>query len=193
MNAQLLGGDSVQAMPLPQFGRRVNLPTVAEIDALREQARHEGYAQGLTEAAAHAQVLSGKYAADVAHLLEGFSRPLLQLDQEVKAALVELATSIAGALTGQVCRAHPELIARLVESAISDLGRERSAVDVRLHPDDAQLIADLIALPEGTRLIVDASLDRGDCRVHTGQMSIDASLYTRMKSVLAELMNLEPL
>jgi flagellar assembly protein FliH len=190
MNTALLNGDSARVVPLQHFGRRISLPTVAEIDTLREQARNEGYAQGLAEAVAQAQALSNKLALDVANVLEGFSQPLMQLDKEVKIAVVELAVSVAGVLAGQECSVCPDLVLRLVESAIADLGRERSAVDVRLHPDDAHLVAELLQLPDGTRVIVDPSLARGDCRVHTGQMRIDASLGTRMRSILDDLMTL---
>jgi flagellar assembly protein FliH len=189
MSAVLLNDQDGRAVPmtLPEFGRRAPPPSLAELDALREQSSREGFIQGHAEGLARGSSEVRRLQAELGSILEGFQRPLQQLDLDVKSALSELAVVVAGALVGHAMASDPVLMTEMVEQAIADLGRERRAVDVRLHPDDLVMIDALLERNADVRLLGDTSLARGDCRVHTEQLRIDASLGTRLRAIIAEL------
>jgi flagellar assembly protein FliH len=189
MNSVLLSEQYGHAVPmvLPEFTRRAPPPSLAELDALREQAGRDGFSQGHADglASGNSEVL--RLQAQLAAVLKAFQRPLRQLDEDVKAALCELAVVVAGALVGHSFELEPTLMAELVEHAIADLGRERHAVDVRLHPDDLKMLEPMLDHNSDIRLLADTGLQRGDCRVQTDQMRIDGCLGARLGAILAEL------
>lgn len=172
-----------QGEPLPQP------PSLEEIESIQRAAHEEGHAAGHAEGLAAAQIEMRRLQARLEGILDAFSRPLAELDQEVEQALVELAARIAGTLIRQHYREHPELLAALTREAIASLGERPRSVEVRLHPEDLEAVAPLLPEASGTRLVPDPALARGDLRVHAEDVRLDARMATRIEQILPRLLN----
>jgi flagellar assembly protein FliH len=166
---------------------------VTDLEAIERAASEEGFqsghAQGLAQGLAQGEKEVRQLADRLQGLLEAFARPLTHFDSEVEAALGELAVQVAGVLVGRAYAAEPALLAQLVEEALRLAGAEARAAEVRLHPDDLAALEPLLAAADmpRARLTADASLARGDLRVHTEALRIDGTLAARLQVALLTL------
>lgn len=160
--------------------------TVAELEAIGEQARREGYEQGLAEGrrAAH-----GELQRQLQHLhglCDALARPLEDVDVTVERQLAELATLVArGVLQAELCL-HPERILKVVRKAIGALPAATARIDISVHPQSAALLRDGLQEAEerGWHIVEDAQLKPGDCRIAGADSRIDASLATRLTAMI---------
>jgi len=177
--------ETVTAEPAPP---PVLPPTLEEIQAIRDAAQEEGFQQGHAEGYAQGQAEVRRLTAQIEGILDNFSRPLQRLENEVVGALGELSVRIAGSLLARAYQADPALLAELVNEALDTVGGAKRDVEVRLHPDDIGAIHTLLSLPEGQRLVPDASLSRGDLRVHAEAVRIDGTLDARLRAALGTVL-----
>lgn len=163
-------------------------PSLEEIQRIRDDAHREGhdegYAAGHAEGFAQGQAEIRRLTAQIEGILDNFSRPLARLENEVVAALGDLAVRVAGGLVGRVYEADPVLLADLVAEAVDAVGGAAREVEVRLHPDDIAALTPLLSLNPSTRLVADPALARGDLRVHAESVRIDGSLDARLRGAL---------
>lgn len=122
--------------------------------------------------------------AQMEGILDGFTRPLRRLDNEVADALGELAVRIAGNLLGRTYQADPSLLADLVREALDAVGTSSREIELRLHPDDLGVLAPHLAGLSGVRLTDDTSLARGELRLHSESVRIDGTLAARLQACL---------
>lgn len=162
----------------------LQLPTLEEIQAIQDAAQKDGFEQGHADGHAQGQAEVRRLVAQIEGILDNFSRPLVRLENEVVAALGELAVRIAGTLVGRAYEADPALLAQLVGEAVDAVGGANREVEVRLHPDDIAALAPLLQLSANQRLSPDLSLSRGDLRVHAEAVRIDGTLEARLRGAL---------
>ncbi|MER2021123.1 MAG: FliH/SctL family protein [Stenotrophomonas sp.] len=162
----------------------LQLPTLEEIQAIQDSAEKDGFDQGHAEGLAQGQAEVRRLIAQIEGILDNFSRPLVRLENEVVAALGELAVRVAGNLVGRAYEAEPELLAQLVNEAVDAVGGASRDVEVRLHPDDIAALAPVFNLAPNQRLTPDLSLSRGDLRVHAEAVRIDGTLDARLRGAL---------
>lgn len=167
-------------------------PSLEEVQQIRDDAQREGWeegrAAGHAEGFAQGQAEVRRLTAQIEGILDNFSQPLARLENEVVAALGELAVRIAGSLVGRAYEADPTLLADLVAEAVDAVGGAGREVEVRLHPDDIAALTPLLSLMPVTRLAADPGLARGDLRVHAEAMRIDGSLEARLRGALDGVM-----
>jgi len=166
----------------------LQLPTLQEIQAIQDAARQEGLEQGRAEGHAQGQAEVRRLTAQIEGILDNFGRPLVRLEDEVVAALGELAVRIAGHLVGRAYEAEPALLRDLVGEALDAVGGSSRDIEVRLHPDDIAALAPLLSLAPGQRLSPDPGLSRGDLRVHAESVRIDGTLDARLRAALSTVM-----
>ncbi|HEU4775097.1 MAG TPA: FliH/SctL family protein [Lysobacter sp.] len=178
--------DPVAATPpgTPQAEPNPMLPSVEELQALEQAAREEGYANGHAEGLASGQSEVRRMIAQMEGILDGFTRPLARLDNEVADALGELAVRIAGNLLGRTYQADPTLLADLVREALDAVGTSSREIELRLHPDDLGVLAPHLMGLSGVRLSEDSSLARGELRLHSESVRIDGTLAARLQACL---------
>ena len=164
-------------------------PSVAELERIQQAAREEGFTRGYADGLAQGQAEVRRHVAQLAGLIDSFARPLAHLDHEVEHALGTLALRIARALVGEAYKADPGLLADLVADAVALAGQGVRAAEVRMHPDDLDAIEPMLALAEMplTRLTADPGLARGDVRVLTEALRVDATLDTRLQAVMERM------
>ncbi|MBD7920877.1 flagellar assembly protein FliH [Xanthomonas sp. CFBP 8703] len=164
-------------------------PSLEDIQAIEAAAQLEGFERGHSEGLAQGQAEIRRLTAQIEGILDNFSRPLARLENEVVGALGELAVRIAGSLVGRAYEADPALLADLVGEALDAVGGARREVEVRLHPDDIAALTPLLAsMADGTRLVPDLTLSRGDLRVHAEAVRIDGTLEARLRAALETVM-----
>ena len=168
-------------------------PTLEEIQAIQDAAYREGLERGLTEGHAEGfaqgQTEVRRLAAQMEGILDNFSRPLDRLENEVIAALSELAVRIAGALVGRAYQTDPVLLQELATTALDAVGGAQREVELRLHPDDIAALTPVLAMTAHTRLTADTSLTRGDLRVHAESVRIDGTMEARLRGALETVLN----
>ncbi|NUS39225.1 MAG: flagellar assembly protein FliH [Lysobacter sp.] len=162
--------------------------SVEELQAIEQAAYDEGYARGHAEGLASGQAEMRRMLAQMEGILDGFTRPLARLDGEVAEALGELAVRVAGALIGRAYVADPTLLADLVQEALDAMGTTTREVELRLHPDDLGVLAPHLAGLDGVRLVADATLARGELRLHGESVRIDGTLSARLQSVMQAML-----
>lgn len=185
--------DDVPALP-PGF----NLPSVEELEAMREAARQEGFAQGLEEGRAqgHAEGRAQGYAEgaeagqrEAAAELEqmrlvaaSFGDAIAQADETIARDVLELALRLARGMVRTGFDVRPELILSVVRDAIDQLPVLQQPAVLALNPLDAELVRHGMAeelAKGGWRIVENASIGRGGCKVETATNQIDAQAAAR--------------
>jgi flagellar assembly protein FliH len=162
------------------------LPKPEELAAIREAARAEGYhagreqgyADGLAQGRAEAQADAERLAAIAAT----FSQAVGRADETMSGDVLELALHLARGMVKSAFEVRPELLIPVVREAIEYLPVVQQPAVLALNPLDAPLVRN--ALREeldkgGWRVIEDAQVARGGCKVDTASNQIDAQAANR--------------
>jgi len=183
--AALAEAQSVPAIPMP---------TVEELEAIREAARQEGYAQGHEEgiAAGHASGYQDgldqgrlEAAGELTHLQElttSFGQAVTEADEAIAHDVLELSLHLARNMVRTAFNVRPDYIIPVVREAIDYLPTLQQPALLVLHPEDALLVREHIgeALDKsGWRIVEDEGIARGGCRVDTASNQIDAQIASR--------------
>lgn len=197
-----------QRWELPAFDMAevVNDPvpavTVAQIEQIQQQAHEEGYKTGHAEGHTdgHAEGYAKGYAegAQKAHdeaqrmagIVGALEKELHQLDEQVTQELLDLALEVARQMLQQTLKVKPDLLLNVVRNAISSLPHFNQHAHLILHPADAELVRSSMGEQlnhTGWKILEDAQMERGGCRVETAHSQIDATLATRWKRVVSSI------
>jgi len=174
-------------------------PTAAQLEAIQQEAykegfekgRHEGQETGHEEGVQQARREMQDYARRMQELLETFDEPLRDLDDQVEKELLNLVIVIVRQLVRREVKSDPNLIVGVVREALSILPVASRHVRLMLHPEDALLVREVYALGDtelGWELVEDPVINRGGCRVVTDSSQIDATLESRLASLIAPLL-----
>ncbi|WP_313166308.1 flagellar assembly protein FliH [Massilia oculi] len=185
--------DATPALP-PGF----NLPSVEELEAMREAARQEGYAQGLEEGRAqgHQEGRAQGYAEgaeagqreaaaeleQVRQVAASFGDAIAQADETIARDVLDLALRLARGMVRTGFDVRPELILSVVRDAIDQLPVLQQPAVLTLNPQDAELVRHGMAeelTKGGWRIIENGSIARGGCKVETATNQIDAQAAAR--------------
>lgn len=155
-----------------------------------EQGYEQGYAQGREQGSAASDAEQQVLVARLEGIMKSLSEPLADLDEAVEEALVTLAIAIARQLIRRELRTNPGEVVAVVREAMAALPLASRNVQLYLHPDDATLVRKAMALESDTSLwtiVEDPVLTRGGCRVESDPSRIDASVESRLASVIAQV------
>ena len=184
---------AAKAMPAPppeDSPPAVTLPTAADIERIHIEAHQQGYEAGLAEGHAEAQSAAQAIADQFATLLDNLPAALKDIDQQVAEQLLATAVEIASQIVRQTLRLKPELILPVVREAVSSLNVHGGHPALFAHPDDARLIRQHIGEQlshNNWRIIEDAGLTPGGCRVELGASEVDATIETRWRRVIESM------
>jgi flagellar assembly protein FliH len=166
------------------------LHTAAQLDEIEAAAYQEGLQRGHAQGYADGQREARQEAERLRELIEHLQRPLAQINEDVERAVLDTACAIAKRLAQAELSFQPELIEQIVRTGLAALPSYARELSVYLHPDDAAFLEtrpELHSNGQDCRIVVDASLQRGDCRIVTDSTRIDASLDARLATVRAAL------
>ena len=150
----------------------------------------EGYARGLADGHAAGLAAVQAQAAQLQALTLSLPGALRGADHDVADDLLALALDLARQLLGQALKAEPQAMLTVVRELLQAEPVLMGMPQLLLHPDDAALVKE--HLPDelqaaGWRIRVDATLQRGGCRVLASSGELDATLPTRWERVAAAL------
>ena len=175
------------------------LPTAEDIERMHIEAHEQGYAAGLAAgtAAGHAAGYAAGHAEGNAAALANAQRidalmgtlqqSLKEVDQQLANQMLAAAVEIANQMLRHSLRVKPELLLPVVREAIGAINAHAGHPALFAHPDDAALIRAHLGeqlAHNNWRIIDDATLNRGGCRVELGASEVDATLETRWRRVL---------
>ncbi|MCE5182558.1 MAG: flagellar assembly protein FliH [Betaproteobacteria bacterium] len=169
---------------LPQAG--VPMPTAEEVEAIHRRAHQEGYAAGYQEGKARTDA----ELAQLAQLASSLEGALNQFDEEMMQSLLTLSLDVAKQMLREALRVRPELALPAIREAVSSLPQVSQHPHIKLNPDDAALVRSLMADELSSfhwKLIEDARIERGGCRIETVNSEADATMESRWERVLAVL------
>jgi len=156
-----------------------------EAERRLQQARQEGFQQGLAsakaETAAEFQALTKRVAETIAELAE--IRPRLRRQSE--ADLIQLALAIARRILHRELAVDPDALRGLVQAALEKL-QEQEICRVRVHPSQEALLRSLLQrhpLARGVEFLPDPTLDRGAAVFETARGNLDASVETQLREI----------
>jgi len=168
----------------PEVAARAN----AEQDAARAhehakiEGRAQGYAEGMTRAAGDVAALQ--------RLLSSFAEHAARHEQQLADEVLDLALLFARQLVGQAVNVRRELVLPIVASALSQLPQATRQIELRLDPADVALVRSVIPADHPgppLSIIPDPKVGAGGCVVETDQASVDATVASRWRRLLATL------
>jgi flagellar assembly protein FliH len=154
----------------------------ALLHAARQAGYQEGYRDGLVALENFKRSVLQQNAAQFGALLQQFDEQLDTLEFDMARTLTRVAASIAQQVVRDELLAHPERIARVAHEAVEAVLMSARHIVVQVNPQDHALVeqgaADAIAA-RGARLVSDAGIERGGCRVLSDVGTIDARIEAR--------------
>src|SRR5471032_638717 len=161
-------------------------PSDEELAEIREKARlmgyDDGHAHGHADALAAGKIEAAEQLEHLRALTESFGTALHEADQLIAADVLELALHLAKGMLKTALPVKPELILPSVRDAIEYLPVLQQPALLVLHPDDAPLVREILGEEldkGGWRVIEDAAVGRGGCKVDTASNQIDAQAASR--------------
>jgi flagellar assembly protein FliH len=191
--AAVAAAAAAAAVPVPSVPA-MQLPTAAELEALREGARAEGYEEGLEEgleegrAAGRAEAYEAgrqEAAAEMESLraiAATFSQAVTAADETIASDVLELALHLARSMVRTALTVRPELIIPIVREAIDYLPVLQAPAILALNPEDIEIVRTALSdeLDKGGwRVVADPQVGRGGCKVDTASNQIDAQAAAR--------------
>jgi flagellar assembly protein FliH len=174
----------------------------AQLAALREAARQQGYAEGKQQG--HEEGKKAGYTAGLEQgrsdaakeitclqqLAENFRSELTQANEVIAQDMLSLALDLAKAMLKTALQVRPELVLPIVSEAVRYLPTLQQPAILYLHPMDAQIVQRAMEAElskSGWRIAQDAQVERGGCRIETGSNQIDATTPVRWQRIAAAL------
>lgn len=174
------------------------LPTAAEIEAVFQQAREQGYAAGHAEGLSAGEA-AGRQATEaqaqlLAEAIVRLDAAITGFDEQVSQEVLQLALEVARQIVRRSTTQQPDSLLAVISEALVLLPHQHASI--YLHPEDAALVKTLQGSQlshAGHRIHEDVSLSRGDCVIEAGNSRVDATLDTRWRRVVAALGSEQPL
>lgn len=165
-----------------------------QVASAREAARLEGYAAGLAQGRAAGMEQGSEQAAKELRRLHGiaetFGSEVVRASETVANDILDLALDLSKAMLKTALAVNPERVVPIVGEAIRYLPSLQQPMRLFLHPDDALLVREKMEeelAKAGWRVVEDAHMEHGGCRVETATNQIDASAPTRWQRIAAAL------
>ena len=165
--------------------------TARQLEEIQNQARQEGFQQGLREGRDAGLKELREQVQILEKIVRGLDKPFEQLDETVEQQLAQLAMLVARQLVRRELKTEPEQVIAVVREALAALPVAARNVRLALHPDDAALVREAMSVDQGQQqlqLVEDPVQTRGGCRVFTDTSQIDASVEARLNAVIARVM-----
>jgi flagellar assembly protein FliH len=115
---------------------------------------------------------------------------LQALEQGVAEQLLAVSIEVASQVLRQSLRVQPELLLPVIREAVAALYPHQGHPALFIHPDDAALVRTQLGEQlshNDWRIIEDATLAPGGCRVEVGASEVDATLETRWRRVISAI------
>ena len=169
--------------------REASMPTAKDVDEWRREAEQEGYQEGLRRAAEETAAQQHR----LLELIDFLEHPLRQLNEEIEHQLTQLAVTLAQQLVRRELKVEPGEIVGLIRDSVKLLPANTRNISILLHPDDAELVRNALALDEPAdehswKLVEDPMITRGGCEIQAPPSAINATLENRLSALAASVL-----
>jgi flagellar assembly protein FliH len=185
---------AAQVYSLPQVDGPVIGRRVSEKERVETERAHfaKGYEDGLAAARREIDAELAKLRSRVAQLdvvMRSLARPFEELDKEVEEQLTLLALTVGKQMVRRELKTDPAQVIGVIRECVGRLPAAARDVRVKLHPQDAAIVRELLTTNPGTErawnIVEDPALTRGGCVVVSDSSTIDARLDSRLNAVVA--------
>jgi len=176
---------------------RLLAQAAGEADAIREQARAEGYAEGCAAGHEEGRAAVAACAEALQQALAGVAALREEVAEAVERDAIELAIALAGKILAGSLQARPELVVEIVQGALRRVAGQRT-ISVLLNPADIDRVSSALGelrAQTGSGDVCDLQPDQrvevGGALVRTAEGEVDVRVATQLERarevVLAEL------
>lgn len=155
-----------------------------------EQGKAQGLQQGYAEGLAQGRAQAADERARLQQIAQTFGDEVAHANERIASDLLDLALDLSKAMLKNALHVRPELVLPVIADTIRYLPSLQQPALLFLHPDDAALANTTMGdelTKSGWRVVEDAQMERGGCRVDTATNQIDASASTRWHRISAAL------
>jgi flagellar assembly protein FliH len=166
------------------------------------KGREEGFAQGLNAGTAegrekgdragreHSEKQMQALEKRLDSVMESLVLPIRQQQNDVEEALVQLATAVAKAVVQRELSQDSGHILQVVRQAMAALPSTTETVRISVNPQDIEPLQESLArLDAATKMVEDADVSPGGCRVETRYSLVDFTVEKRFQQVVHALVN----
>jgi flagellar assembly protein FliH len=155
-----------------------------------EQGQAAGFEQGRADGLAQGRAEAEQERAQLQQIAETFGTEVSQASERIADDVLNLALDLSKAMLKTALNLRPDLVIPVVAEAIRYLPAVQQPALLALHPEDAQLVNSQLAnelSKAGWRVVEDAAMERGGCRVETASNQIDSTAPSRWQRIAAAL------
>jgi len=149
-----------------------------------ERGQQEGFAAGQQSASQ----VKAQHARELGRVLDELRGRFAELEAGGAEQVLQLALAIARQVVRREVEVDTGVVLPALREAVASVIDQQAHPRVHMNPQDLALLReDLEAdgLLKGCRLVPDAGVGRGGCRVETPHSDVDATLESRWQRVLA--------
>ena len=172
--------------------------TLEELESIRQEAYNEGFAAGekdgfrsaTLKVRQEAEVALSVKLASLERLMGSLFEPIAEQDSQIEKAMVGLVEHIARQVIQRELVLDSSQIESVMREALKLLPLGVGNVRLHINPQDFEQVKALRERHEETwRIVEDAALQPGGCRVETEHSRIDATVETRISQIMAKLLD----
>ncbi len=156
------------------------------------RVRDEAYAQGLAAGRQEASTKADTERAALKSICDAINEMIQDFEQSLANDVLSMSLELTKLIVRQSIRVNPELVLSVVREAVSSLAGLDDQSTIHLNPADAALLREVATSDPAFanlpwKIIDDAHVERGGCRLETAASEVDATLETRWRRVIAAL------
>ena len=162
----------------------------AQLREIRQQAQNEGYAAGMQAGHAAGQQQVSAETEKLQKLMLNLQVAINQIDEQLAQSLLDLSLEIAKKMLVEALQVKPEVILKIVSTAIANLPHFNQNAHLVMHPIDAELVRKNMGeqlAQAGWKIFTDEQIEQGGCRVETAHSNIDATNPARWKHIVKSI------
>lgn len=176
------------------------LPTLEEIESIRQSAHDEGLSHGYAEGFERGQSRGLEEGREEMHvrlsrlssIIHALEEPLQDEEAAMAQALCELATKIAEAVLHEQLKCSSDGLKEVIHDILSQIDYARGRVTLLMHPEDAGHVEsgmrDMGIWRENFHIRQMDNISVGGCRIESDHAFVDATLESRLRDAIAALM-----
>ena len=147
-----------------------------------------GHEEGVTQGLAEGKETSEQQIAAMQTLLEQLHQPLLNVEKNVEAQLLQLVVQLTQAVTKHEAKTNPDILLSAIAEGIKALPGQEPQTQILLNPQDIKLVEQQFGAThiqeQGWRLLAAPQLSPGSCQIENSTSNIDLSVKSRLNEVL---------
>lgn len=161
-----------------------------QLQEIRQKAYGEGQAAGHQAGYEAGMQQALRETAQLQTLLQNLQVALTQVDEQLAQSLLDLSLTVAQKMVIEALKINPEIILKIISTAISSLPHFNQNAHLILHPVDAELVIKQMGenlAHAGWKIFTDPKIERGGCRVETAHSNIDATNPARWQCIVESI------